>query len=119
VNQDGSGDKQLTFSSNDSYPTWSPTGEYLAYTSKVGDNWEIFLLNLTDNDIQQLTDRPATDITPVFGPNGREIYLRTDHRGGGVHWRLTAINIETGQERTVKEGVGPSTDWGLARPAVR
>jgi TolB protein len=119
VNFDGSEAKPLTTDGTDSYPTWSPTGQFLAFTSRRDGNWEIYLLRLDDNSLQRLTNRPATDVTPVFSPNGQEIYLRTDDQGGGDAWRITAITIDGSSERLVKEGVGPSDDWGLARPAIR
>jgi hypothetical protein len=119
VNFDGSEAKPLTTDGTDSYPTWSPTGQFLAFTSRRDGNWEIYLLRLDDNSLQRLTNRPATDVTPIFSPNGQEIYLRTDDQGGGDAWRITAITIDGSSERLVKEGVGPSDDWGLARPAIR
>jgi hypothetical protein len=67
-----------------------------------------------DGEPERLTNRPASDVTPVFGRDGR-IYLRTDYYGG---WRITAINLDGTGEETVVEGVGSSDDWGLARPAV-
>ncbi len=114
VNFDGGNAEQITFDGTDSYPNWSDTGR-LTFSSNRDNNWEIYILDLDTNNITRVTNRPATDVTPVFSRDGREIYLRTDHFGG---WRVTAINLNSGDERTVREGVGKSNDWGLARPAV-
>ena len=117
---DGSTGRQITFNSTDSYPSWSPTGEYVAFASQPADNdWEIYRLDLANKELLNLTDRPGTDVTPVFSPDGREIYLRSDYRGGSNHWDLIAISVAGDNERLIREGVGPSDDWGLARPAVR
>lgn len=117
VDFNGGNPQQLTSDSTDGYPSWSPNGQNLAFMSQNRDgNWEIYRLRLSDGKVVRLTNRSGTDITPVFGPDGQEIYLRTDALGG---WRITVINLDGNDERTVKEGVGPSDDWGLARPAVR
>lgn len=117
VNADGSGGSQITFEGTDSYPDWSQSGEFIAFSSHARDgNWEIYLLDLTNNRITQVTHRPGTDTTPVFGPCGQEIYLRTDQYGS---WWITAIKLDGSNEYKVKEGVGATTEWGLARPAVR
>ena len=88
----------------------------MAFTSdKEEGNWEIYLLTLADNQLSRLTNRPGTDITPIFGPCGQEIYLRTDHYGG---WRITVMKLDGSDETTIVEGVGATDDWGLARPAI-
>ena len=107
----------LTRDSTDSYPTWSSTGEYIVFTSRArtGD-WEIYRLRLADNDLIRLTSRPGTDTTPVFSPDGLEIYFRTDAFGKG--WRIAALSVDGLKERPIIADVGPSNDWGLARPDI-
>jgi hypothetical protein len=115
VNFDGSGAQALTTQGKDSYPAWSPDGQYLAFTSERHNGWEIYLLRLADRQVERVTNRAGSDVTPVFGPNSRDLYLRTDAYGD---WRITVWNLETERELTVRKDVGPSDDWGLARPAV-
>lgn len=114
VNFDGSGAEQLTFGDSDSYPAWSPGGEYLVFASARQGDWEIYRLRPADGELVRLTDRPGSDTTPVFGRCG-EIYIRTDAYGD---WRITVMKLDGSDETTVVEGVGESDDWGLARPAV-
>jgi hypothetical protein len=114
VGVDGGNARQQTFDASDSYPSWT-AGDRVAFCSNRDNDWEIYILTLSDGTLERITSRPGTDITPVFSPDGQEIYLRTDHFGG---WRVTALTVNGGNERTVQEGVGESTDWGLARPAV-
>jgi Tol biopolymer transport system component len=117
VGFDGGGGELLTGDSTDSYPTWSSTGQYIVFTSRArtGD-WEIYRLNLADDELLRLTNRPGTDTTPIFSPDGLEIYYRTDGFGRG--WRIMAMSVDGRQERAIMDDVGPSDDWGLARPAV-
>lgn len=116
VGIDGSGGKLLTNDSTDSYPTWASTGDYIAFASRSrhGD-WEIYRLRLADGELVRLTNRLGTDTTPVFSPDGLEIYFRTDVSGG---WQIRAMAADGRSERLVIEGIGHSDDWGLARPAV-
>jgi dipeptidyl aminopeptidase/acylaminoacyl peptidase len=113
---DGSGGKLLTIDSTDSYPNWSLTGQYIAFTSRfrTGD-WEIYRLNVADGKVEQLTNRPGTDTTPVFSPDSLEIYYRTDAIGD---WQIRVMAVDGRTERALIDDVGPSEDWGLARPAV-
>jgi serine/threonine-protein kinase len=114
VNFEGYDGQQITFEASDSYPSWS-RNNVLAFCTQRDGNWEIYTLNLNTGSMERVTEREGTDVTPVFSPDGREIYLRTDTYGG---WRVTALELGRGDERTIKEGVGDSADWGLARPAV-
>jgi Tol biopolymer transport system component len=117
VGFDGQGGKLLTRDSTDSYPTWSSTGQYVVFTSRArtGD-WEIYRLDLSEGELVRLTNRPGTDTTPIFSPDGLEIYLRTD--AFGKDWRIMAMSVEGRNERPIVDDIGPSSDWGLARPAV-
>ena len=116
VGLDGKARQLLTDNPTDSYPTWSANNKYIAFTSRSRDgDWEIYRLPLPDGDPERLTFRPGTDTTPVFSPDGLEIYFRTDTSGS---WQVRAMAIDGSHERIVKEDVGPSDDWGLARPAV-
>ncbi len=116
VGFDGSGGKLLTNDSTDSYPNWSLTGPYIVFTSRfrTGD-WEIYRLNMDNGILGQLTSRPGSDTTPVFSPDGVEIYFRTDAFGD---WQIRVMAGDGSNERTLIDDVGPSDDWGLARPAV-
>ena len=116
VELDGTIIEQLTDDSSDSYPVWSPTGDYLAFSSRDRhQDWEIYLLNFDDRSITRLTQRAGTDTTPIVGPCGQTIYLRTDHYGS---WWITAFPLDGSDEFKVQEGVGPTENWGLARPTV-
>ncbi|MBE7550436.1 MAG: PD40 domain-containing protein [Anaerolineales bacterium] len=115
VNLNGRPTQRLTSGDSDSFPAWSPTGEYLAFSSQRDGDWEIYLLHGADGEVQRLTWRRGTDTTPVFGPCGQDLYLRTDVYGS---WWVTVMKLDGSDERKIQEGVGPSDDWGLARPAV-
>lgn len=115
VNLQGGSGRQITSGDTDSYPVWSPNGDYLAFSSQRDGNWEIYLLRQADGELLRLTRRPETDTTPVFDSCGQNIYLRTDAFGS---WWITVMQLDGSDERKIQADVGPSEDWGLARPAV-
>jgi len=113
---DGNNGERLTFDSTDSYAAWSPTGEYLAFTSRArAGNWEIYLLRWADAKITRLTHRAASDVTPVFSPTGHQLYIRTDAFGS---WGITALSLDGKNEQLIIANIGYSDDWGAARPTV-
>jgi TolB protein len=116
VGLDGTSRQLLTDNSTDSYPTWSANGSYIAFASRSRDgDWEIYRLSLPTGEPERLTFSAGTDTTPVFSPDSLEIYFRTDASGS---WQIRALAVDGSRERLVKEDVGFSDDWGLARPAV-
>lgn len=116
VGFNGSGGRLVTGDSTDSYPSWSPKGDYLVFSSRsrTGD-WELYRFSLVDGALLALTNRAGSDTTPVFSSDGLEIYFRTDALGS---WQVRAMAVDGSHERVIREDVGPSDDWGLARPAV-
>ena len=95
----------------------SPAGDQIAFSSFNRDgNWEIYLLQIDSDAVTRLTNRKGTETTPVFGPCGQNLYLRTDAYGS---WWITTMRLDGSGEYKVQEGVGSTEEWGLARPAVR
>ena len=115
VDANGQRREQITFGDSDSYPAWSPVGEYLVFASERDGNWDVYRRRWADGQLLPLTQRPGTDTTPAFDGCGQQLFLRTDHYGS---WWITVMKLDGSDERKVKEGVGASDDWGLARPAA-
>jgi TolB protein len=106
---------RLTSDQSDSFPALSPDGKYMAFSSNRDGDWEIYLLRLDTMALMRLTKRVGVDTTPVFSRNGQNIYLRTNAFGD---WRITVMALDGSNEQVVLADVGPSDDWGAARPAV-
>jgi TolB protein len=79
----------------DSSPTWSPDLAWIAYTTYVDDNLEIAFYSLTDPAQGQilLTDDPASDHSPAWAPNGRQIAFVSDRSGDSEIW-LADLDIK-------------------------
>jgi TolB protein len=70
MNADGSDVRQLTFGEQrDGFPTWSPDGEWLAFDRMISrDDAEIVVLRLADGELINVTNDPARDAFPAWGP---------------------------------------------------
>ena len=60
-------------------PAWSPTGEWIAFSGRVhrADRLDIFLVDVTGNQIRQLTHGEGANENPAWSPDGRFIAFIT------------------------------------------
>ena len=49
-------------------PSWSEDGERLAFAADAGNDTEIYVLNLANHEIVQLTDNEVDDLMPAWQP---------------------------------------------------
>jgi TolB protein len=56
-------------------PSWSPTGEWIAFAGRANtrDKMDIFLVDITGNQIRQLTHGEGSSENPSWSPDGRFI----------------------------------------------
>jgi TolB protein len=93
-------------------PEFSPDGTKLALTlSGSSGNLDIWLLDLRNQQLRQLTDDPSVDTEPAWSPDGMSIYFTSDRSGGPQIYRLNLANPTRVQRITF----GASYD---ARPRV-
>jgi Tol biopolymer transport system component len=76
---DGGGVMQLTFNgAEDSWPRWSPNGEWIAFHSNVDGNFEIYIVRPDGTDLTRVTDYTGLDQFPEWSPNGKQLAIRRD-----------------------------------------
>lgn len=78
----------LTFDSGlAAFPTLSPDGTLMAYTSdrERNGNLDIWVQQVSGGNPLRLTDHPADDWFPSFSPDGSQIAFRSERDGGGIY----------------------------------
>jgi TolB protein len=70
-----------TGSSYDTFPTWSPRGDWIAFTSKRDGDYEIYRIKPDGTQLQRLTHLPGPDAHPTFSPDGEWIAFASGARG--------------------------------------
>lgn len=87
-------------------PSWSPDGKRIAFSSDVGGDFEINVINLENRQIRKLTDNAFYDGRPRWSPDGTQILFESDRDGD---WELYLMEIDGGNVRAITEnGTG---DW--------
>lgn len=77
-------------------PRWSPDGKRIAFHRYVGNQTDLFLIEVIGGQLRQLTDHPAADFNPTWSADGRWIYftsrreISTGLRRGDHLWRVSA-----------------------------
>lgn len=74
----------------DGYPSFSPDGNTLAYSSDIGGKFEIYLKQLTaGGHVVQLTSDGSQNIQPAWSSDGEQIAFHSQDKGG--IWIMPAL----------------------------
>lgn len=74
INADGSGYKQLTNNStNTYYPSISPDSKSIVYAVNQYDNFDLYSITLSDSKVTQLTSGIGNSFSPDFSSDGKQI----------------------------------------------
>ena len=83
-------------------PQWSPDGERLVFSSQVGGNRDIYIINADGSKSARLTWEPSKEEEPSWSRDGRWIYFRSDRTGIGQIWKMppeggSAVRVTAGE----------------------
>lgn len=77
--------RQLTFDAAFARePSWSPDGQFIAYTSDKSGNADIWVQSVNDPTPRQVTTALAQDWQPHWSPTSDQIVFRSETEGGGL-----------------------------------
>ena len=80
---DGGEVRQLTTDAAvNGYPSWSPNGRCVVYTSEAADNRDLWLMDVSGAAKRRLTTHPGFDGDPIWHPGGGQLLFSTDRFGG-------------------------------------
>lgn len=82
---------RLIYATNDtSGASWSPDGRKLAFATKVGNNWEIFVVDANGGRLDTLTHHPSNDRFPAWSPDGTQIAFSSQRDGNAEVYLMDA-----------------------------
>jgi TolB protein len=77
-------------------PSFSPDGKRIAFLSTVlGDNPDIYVMDVDGTNIRRLTDHPAWDSYPIFTPDGTQILFLSNRDSDSLHPYIKNVNDDT------------------------
>ena len=91
MDADGGNPQNLTNDpDNDSFPSWSPDGKRIAFSSDRDGNYEIYLMEVDGNNQQRLTDNDFFDTSPSWSSDGKRIVFMS-LAGGALYRRIWTL----------------------------
>lgn len=91
-------------------PAYSPDGRMIAFRGIANGQGDIYLLDLIDGTVSNLTDDEAFDTSPTFHPDGRSLVYSTQT---GEYSKLIEIDLDDPTRRE-QLTVGQGDDEGAA-----
>jgi TolB protein len=87
--------QRISLNGDELFPKWSVDGKQLLFQSDQNGNWDIFLFDLEDDTLRQLTFDTANEQHPVWVPGQHQIAFDSDR--GGIHflYQMDLISGET------------------------
>jgi len=84
-------------------PAWSPDGREIAFSALVGGVTDLFIYNLEDNTLKQMTRDSFADLHPVWSPEGKKIAFVTERFSANLKWldsghyELALLDVDSGE----------------------
>jgi TolB protein len=76
----------------------SPSGTEIAMTLSLGDDAEIYILDLQGNILRQCTNNTDQDVSPSWSPDGSQIAFVSDRSGGP---QIFVMNADCSNQRRI------------------
>ncbi len=80
----------VSMGANEGFPKVSPDGKYLAFSSNVQGNYNVYIVPVKGGEIRQLTYNDATDHPVSWSPDSRYIYFESNRYNSISTYRVAA-----------------------------
>ncbi|RMF80229.1 MAG: hypothetical protein D6737_08710, partial [Chloroflexi bacterium] len=98
-------------------PAWSPDGTQLAFMTIEADNTrEIYVMDVRDGRVTNLTQHPADDSLPAWSPDGTRLAFVSTRDDGQAD--VFVINLADGAVRNITQHPAAETSpvwWPVVR----
>jgi TolB protein len=113
---DGSNPRQLTTEGYAVSPSWSPNGQFVAfswirhYGPGAPGAQDIYIMEIASGRFLQLTHDGGRNDYPSWSPDGRHLVFQSTRSGSDQIWTMLADG--THQQQLTREGQNSQPDWG-------
>lgn len=102
---------RVTTGTVDYAPDWSPDGQRLAFSSDRNGEWELYVMDLGNMAITQVTNNDYVDSQPVWSPDGTKLLgLAMGHNSSGQS-QLYLINADGTEQQFLPIYSAGGHDW--------
>ncbi len=118
MNADGSRKRRLVASANvlTGRPAWSPDGRSIAFASSRTGQSDIYILDITDGRLRNLTRNKAADGMPAWSPDGHRLAFISSRDQGTMD--IYVMDIDTRRVTRLTTDAGDDTEpaWASSAP---
>lgn len=94
------------------YPSWSPDGKKLAYTSYRDGGTDLFILDIISGVVTRIGEAPGLNTQATWNPSGTEICLAMSQPGNVELFRMSATKRGAPPRRiTFQRSIESSPSW--------
>ena len=119
VSMDADGAQQRPLTNSDAYDgqaSFNPSGDYIAFTARSGNQSDIYTLALADGQLTRLTVGGAQSAMPAWSPEGNRIAYVSNQSGIAQLWLMNADGSNPRQLTNIPSGAeqpkwSPDGDW--------
>ena len=104
MDADGDNPQNLTnHPKEDWYPSWSPDGKRIAFSSERDGNYEIYVMAADGGNQQRLTENRKNDWHPSWSPTGKRIAFTSDRKGDFQNFEIYVMDNDGGNQQRLTE----------------
>jgi TolB protein len=115
MDADGSNIQQMTTEGYAVSPSWSPNGQFLAfswirhYGPGAPGGQDIYIMDIASRQFVQLTHDSRVNDFPSWSPDGRHLVFQSNRSGSEQIWMMLADG--THQQQLTREGKNTQPNW--------